>query len=578
MKKLLAFVITAVLALGLLSCGGKNESQKESSTPEQTESISASESESTRQSENEPESSSEAVINGEVLETGRITVFIPEGWSLIDLGAYTDEFTAVILKGTQEDFMAVPQISIIYMVPTEMAISAAAYYDNVIQQPDFDMGNYHWTSWTGSSSGLKSFVAEAEGEFGFISVNLQQVEPDGEMPSIEDEEVKAIIKSISVRPTVEIDWINLDGNTATAELKAYEDCHWKDSGNMAQQTVDVDYEIEGNVVTFTSNAGTGGFKLQLVLVNDEETLKLAEANIHLKLEDGKFDAVYNATIKEYDEPIVTYTYRSSYGGSGLLDYVLANKTRLQAGKNNAFHTRTSGQMNDLLNGFIKDDYEYALWAERLGGRNSTKGFEALKEYLGETYPNAAWNEYVSLQGRYWSYRKDDVKAFIDKYSGKAIGLFGKALLFDDRMNDLSRNKGTEADYKALYADIKAAEKERLSYKSGVDSKIAGTVKSFQNQMETLDDKDVSIFFEGDDIVVTLRNLPSVEVSMYLDNKEGTPLFKKTVDNPRKSFYVLDTVKVPFPRCDDGNYIVKARFLLRNLNHTDFIGIKLSCSR
>ena len=42
MKKLLALVMTAVLALGLLSCGGKNESQKESSTPEQTESISVS--------------------------------------------------------------------------------------------------------------------------------------------------------------------------------------------------------------------------------------------------------------------------------------------------------------------------------------------------------------------------------------------------------------------------------------------------------------------------------------------------------------------------------------------------------
>ena len=40
-------------------------------------------------------------------------------------------------------------------------------------------------------------------------------------------------------------------------------------------------------------------------------------------------------IKEYDEPIVTYTYRSSYGGSGLLDYVLANKTR------RLFHIRPS---------------------------------------------------------------------------------------------------------------------------------------------------------------------------------------------------------------------------------------------
>ena len=341
MKKLLAFVITAVLALGLLSCGGKNESQKESSTPEQTESISVSESESTPQTESEPESSSEAVINGEVLETGRITAFIPEGWSLIDLGAYTDEFTAVILKGTQEDFMAVPQISIIYTVPTEMAISAAAYYDNVIQQPDFDMGNYHWTSWTGSNSGLKSFVAEAEGEFGFISVNLQQVEPDGEMPSIEDEEVKAIIKSISVRPTVEIDWIKLDGNTATAELKAYEGCHWEDSGNMAQQGVDVDYEIEGNKVAFTSNAGTGGFKLQLVLVNDEETLKFAEAHIDLKLEEGKFAAVYNAAIKEYDEPEST-----DYEPGGESDYEVPDEFLLGTWADNG---------NDLTLFIQKDD-------------------------------------------------------------------------------------------------------------------------------------------------------------------------------------------------------------------------------
>ena len=365
MKKLLAFVITAVLALGLLSCGGNNESQKEGSTPEQTESISASErestqqsesestqqseSENTQQSESEPESSSEEVINGEVLETGRITAFIPEGWSLIDLGAYTDEFTAVILKGTQEDFMEVPQISIIYMVPTEMAISAAAYYDNVIQQSDFDMGNYHWTSWTGSSSGLKSFVAETEGDFGFISVNLQQVEPDGEMPSIEDEEVKAIIKSIKVRPTAEIDWIKLDGNTATAELKAYEGCHWVDSGNMAQQSVDVDYEIEGNAVTFTSNAGTGGFKLQLVLVNDDETLKYAEAHIDLKLEDGKFDAVYSAAISEYDEPEST-----DYEPGGESDYEVPDEFLLGTWADNG---------NDLtmfIQNADEDEYGYVF--------------------------------------------------------------------------------------------------------------------------------------------------------------------------------------------------------------------------
>ena len=143
--------------------------------------------------------------------------------------------------------------------------------------------------------------------------------------------------------------------------------------------------------------------------------------------------------------------------------------------------------------------------------------------MGDTYPNAAWNEYVSLQGRHWSYRKDDVKAFIDKYSGKAIGLFGKALMFEDRMSYLSRNKGTEADYKALCADIKAAEKERLSFRSGVDSKIAGTIESFKNQIETLEDKDVSIFFDGDDIVGIGRNR-SVNLNLEDDVDDAVDVF------------------------------------------------------
>ena len=283
----------------------------------------------------------------------------------------------------------------------------------------------------------------------------------------------------------------------------------------------------------------------------------AEVSRNWKVRQEMNTALANA-VKEYDEPIVTYTYRSSYGGSGLLDYVLANKTRLQAGKNTIFHKRTAGQMNGLLNDFIKDDYEYALWSERISNRSTTKGNEALKEYLGETYPNAAWNEYLSLDNRYWSYRGDDVKAFVEKYAGKAVSLFGKALLFEDRMTLLSREKGSEAEYKALYEDIKAAEKERISYRSGVDSKIAGTIDSFKNQMDVLENKDVSISFQDNDIVVTLRNLPSVDVSMFLDDKEGTPLFKKTVNNPKKSFYVLDTVRIPIPRCDDGNYVVKAK--------------------
>ena len=264
-----------------------------------------------------------------------------------------------------------------------------------------------------------------------------------------------------------------------------------------------------------------------------------------------------AEIEEYDEPIVTYSYRNDWGGERLTDYVLTNRTRLQAGRNKWFYTRTSGQMNNLLNDFIKDDYEYALWSERFDGRDSEKATTALKDLLGETYPNTAWLEYSQLMEKYWRDREDALKGFIAKYKGKAVGLFGKALLFQDRMTALSSEEAGEDAYKALYADIKAAEKERKSYTSGVDSKIAASIDDFKYQLENLESKEIFVSFEDKEVIVALRNLDKVEVSITPDVKDASPLVKKTLLNPRKSFYVLDTLKLTIPDCDDGDYVVKA---------------------
>ena len=263
-------------------------------------------------------------------------------------------------------------------------------------------------------------------------------------------------------------------------------------------------------------------------------------------------------IEEYNEPIVTYSYKNDRGVRDLIEYVLVNKARLQAGNNKEFHTNTSGQMNGLLNSFIKDDYEYALWSERLNGYNSYKAAAALKECLGDTYPNAAWNEFCSIKNKYWDSRKADLEAFATKYNGKAISLFAKALMFEDRMTKLSRDDAGQDAYKALYADIKEAEKERKSYTSDVDGRIAGTIESFKDQIERLESKDISLSFEDKDIVVSLRNLDNVEISVTPDVKGASPLIKKVVDNPRKSFYVRDTVRLRIPDCDDGDYVVKAK--------------------
>ncbi|MBR4166977.1 MAG: hypothetical protein IKR44_04030 [Bacteroidales bacterium] len=265
----------------------------------------------------------------------------------------------------------------------------------------------------------------------------------------------------------------------------------------------------------------------------------------------------SSEIEEYGEPIVSYAYRSDLEWGRLTDFVLVNRARLEAGKNTPFHTRTLGQMNNLLNSFIKSDYEYALWAERISSGKDSKAAAALKDYLGDTYPSAAWLEFLEVGESAWDSRKEAAQAFAKKYEGKAVSLFAKSLLFDQRMMELEADNAGEDAFKTLYSEIKEAEKERRSYTSGVDSRIASTISDFKYQMESLERKDISISFIDKEIVLAFRNLDKADVSMVTDTKDTKTILRQTVINPKRSFHVLDTVKLAIPRCDDGDYVVKA---------------------
>ena len=162
------------------------------------------------------------------------------------------------------------------------------------------------------------------------------------------------------------------------------------------------------------------------------------------------------------------------------------------------------------------------------------------------------------------------RSFADKYAGKAMSLYGKAIVFRGRFDSLSRISDSyagrrssdaelvEASYKSLRNDCRLAEKERLSYSKGIEKDIAGKVNDFKLLMESLDRKEIGIAFEKGVAVLTLRNLAKVDVEFVQDVKGAKPLIRKTVNNPRKSFYVQDTVKVELPKCDDGDYIFTVR--------------------
>ena len=282
-------------------------------------------------------------------------------------------------------------------------------------------------------------------------------------------------------------------------------------------------------------------------------------------------------IADYAEPIVTFKQMFNPGNAAsLTDFVIVNKARLQAGRNPGFY---SGTFDTLWTGMFKDDYEYTLWTLVQEG-NSQKALPLLQEYLGGSYPKAAYLEYRQIADKRFSYtdkgRVEKMAAcrdFIKKYNGKAVSLYAKALLLrgqldslsmrgwrleSERLADRTAAASLEQSYKTLYEDCKSAEKERRSYKNGVEGQIAGQVDDFGLLTESLERKEIQASFEGNALILTLRNLDKVSVEMSLDDKDAKPLLKRTVTNPKKSFYVLDTIKVEIPKCDDGDYVFRMK--------------------
>lgn len=276
----------------------------------------------------------------------------------------------------------------------------------------------------------------------------------------------------------------------------------------------------------------------------------------------EYEAWLDKTVNEYAEPIVTFHHNlSKESPASLADFVVVNKARLQAARNDAFY---GDGLDDLWTGMIKDDYEYALWYLAVIKRLE-KAMSLLSEYVGDSYPKAAYLEYRRMADK--DYKRNDegraekiaaARSFAEKYAGQAMSLYGKAIVLRGQFDSLSRIKDDEASYKSLFNDCKLAEKERLSYSKGIDKEIAGKVEDFKLLMESLDRKEIGIHFENGVAVLTLRNLDKVSVGFVSDVKDAKPLIRKTLNNPKKSFYVQDTLRVELPKCDDGDYIFTAR--------------------
>lgn len=284
-------------------------------------------------------------------------------------------------------------------------------------------------------------------------------------------------------------------------------------------------------------------------------------------------------IAKFDEPVMSFVWKLSKGdetAEAIFEYVRANAKRLEASCNHPFWTSYDGRSyvpgipgSGFVTEFYANDYQYALWTLLAKNFYTGKLFadiaEALAEYQGDSYPLGAFLEYVKLEKSWsnadWNTRasvnKSALEAFAGKYAGKAVSMFAKASLLELEFSSLGEKKAGSDEYKALYDECAAFEKERTAF-SGVESKVVGDLNTVENLCSHLTAKSVEVRIKDGKILVLLQNLKSAKLSMSPDESSSKTVLSESLANPKCSFYVKDTVLVDLPVVDDGDYVIVAK--------------------
>ncbi len=314
-----------------------------------------------------------------------------------------------------------------------------------------------------------------------------------------------------------------------------------------------------------------------------------------------------------DCPILTYTVKHRLGGGpsfSEIDNWLTNRSfELKKSSNTAFYSKG---LSNFLPAFIvnevTDDYMFLLWAVSRPGNDGSDASERasalLDREIAGTYPAGAYLEFLKILADNPLYDYDDyeilpvplsgegdgdmdifkspyqkrqeaIKAFSEKYRGRAIALLSDQQILVDRVHVLDNrlsgdsassilqgtNPPTSADFVALRADCAALKAGKDAFSAGKDAKssssealVASCAEDIDSLIRYLDQRNVRVGAKDDGVTVLLQNAEAVRLEL----SRGGEVFRSVVlDNPVNSYYLTDTVKYAFPDCPDGEYGIEA---------------------
>ena len=273
-----------------------------------------------------------------------------------------------------------------------------------------------------------------------------------------------------------------------------------------------------------------------------------------KLRDS-LQCQFERDIFEYDEPVLTYLLNSrQFSGDALWTMVCKDAGRLRSARNADIYS----ERNRSFAAPVANDYEYVLWDMFLSSfsRRSDildNAYQRLCNEIGNEYPQLGIAEYQYVIHKYAECgKKEALEDLLKRYEGRAVGLLPAMSLMDMEFKE-HQHSGDSEYFRDLNRRLDSYEKERMMYRKGVDKEIAEGCSMFGELIRHLESEAVQVKVSGGKAELALRNLDKVRISITQDDKE---VYESVLDNPVRSFYAFDTLRIHLPLLDDGDYTIR----------------------
>ncbi len=266
-------------------------------------------------------------------------------------------------------------------------------------------------------------------------------------------------------------------------------------------------------------------------------------------------------VKAFDQPLVTCLWMDDWdraSAQAMWDYAQQRRQRLQEGHNAALYRQPGSYLNGSLAGFIASDWEYVLWHLLPRSTVSKEVQMALQEQVRGQYPNAfVLDYYLELQHNWqvgeWDKEYRSMEALAQKYADQAVAVYPQSQLLALRLRKLVADEADDSAYRALYQDARDLEARRKAYK-GQDARLLKGCTYPAQLMETLTGSSLQVQAREGEALVCFQNLSQATLML----KEGKITLKQwKLDNPKRSFYLTDSLTVALPPLPDGEYMLEA---------------------